>query len=166
MARYPVCLPFGRIIINHVENATQTFSPRSWVDHNHFCAVHAICKMVPPILNDNDLMEAVDRIKLHLVPQVSVPGTNSVWPWVLVTVNGKFCTLGAASRTQRAALRYSQGSDRSCSWDEENMSPLPTSQVVSCFNWGESCLQNERSLKKFNRLSDDQNEKLAVYSSE
>ena len=75
---YPVRLSFNHQNITHFENSTETFSSCVRVDNKHFHIVHTISVLIPMRLEDKDIREAVDIIKCHLVPQVSVPGTVSV----------------------------------------------------------------------------------------
>ena len=118
IAVYPVRLSFNRQNLTHFENSTETFSSCFSVDNKHFCVIHAIREVIGMRIYDNDIREAVDCIKLHLVPQVSVPGTYSVWPWVLVTVNSKFCVVNSTIPTKSATLRYSRMFDWVCSCDK------------------------------------------------
>ena len=121
MTGYPVRLSFDRPHIPHSKNSTETYTFSSCcysVYHEYFCTIHTISVLVQMGLHDDDIREAVDRIKLHLVPQVSIPGTYCMRCCPRITVNRMLrweCFVFFVSKV--GVLRYSWGFDGEYSWD-------------------------------------------------
>ena len=75
---YPVRLSFNRQNIANFENSTGTSSFCFRIDDKNLRVVNTSGIYIFMRIYDNDIREAVDSIKLHLEPQVSVPGASSV----------------------------------------------------------------------------------------
>ena len=113
---YPVRLSFNRQNIANFENSTGTSSFCFRIDDKNLRVVNTSGINIFMRIYDHDIRKAVDSIKLHLVPQVSVPGAFSVWICIQITI---YSTLCMSIFTRGAALRHGHGFDWECSWGNQ-----------------------------------------------
>ena len=117
---YPVHLSFRRHITGLWEDPTKTFSPSLSVHNIHVSVLHMISTCTARRQENHYPGEAVDRMKLQFIPDISVPCTLCVREGFLIVINCQICRTSAVCTALRDRWRLYFGNN----WKYGRVSPF------------------------------------------